>query len=432
MLLVATIVLPRPAVHHVVPDAVAQILPTPTLPTLLETPKPKVSPTPDPKDTPKPPPPPPPPDDGGGGGGNDGGGGGNDDGGGGGGIGGDGGNVIPPDTDPTETKKSPHESGNDRKTPRQAKKKGAGEGKGKVELPTYTGTFTPQGAYDTEKLIAIANQLRALGMPMSQIMKKVYAPFIIGGKAAWTNTWGAPRYGPGPIVRTHEGQDVFCTYGDPVLATEAGTIEYDNGLLGGRVARLFRPDGSYWYYAHLSDWNNEEYPEGSSVEAGDIVGFCGNTGNAITTPSHVHFGWYQGVEGKAKDPMGYLVRWLHQAERRSLGIVYKRQDKLEKDNQALTAQRRFGDAFVPEVGEKLPGAFKVASTTVTSAVNESVFEAGLDAVGASEDIASTIRSKVPAPGSPQAQLDAILKDARRGDDRDSGARGSLSPPSGND
>jgi hypothetical protein len=50
-------------------------------------------------------------------------------------------------------------------------------------------------------------------------------------------------------VRQHEGQDVFCDYGAPVLASEVGIVEFGTDVLGGRVARLFRPDGSHWYYA---------------------------------------------------------------------------------------------------------------------------------------------------------------------------------------
>ncbi len=68
VLLVATIVLPRPAVRNVVPDAVAQVLPTPTLPNPLQSPTPKDPPT--PKETPTPPPP---DDDDNGNGGNNGG-----------------------------------------------------------------------------------------------------------------------------------------------------------------------------------------------------------------------------------------------------------------------------------------------------------------------------------------------------------------------
>ncbi|MBA2313108.1 MAG: M23 family metallopeptidase, partial [Actinobacteria bacterium] len=142
-----------------------------------------------------------------------------------------------------------------------------------------------------------------------------YSPFIIAGRASWVDTWGAPRYGPGALVRTHEGQDVFCDSGAPVLASEPGIIEFDQGGLGGRVARLFRNDGSYWYYAHLSGWNTRRFSSGDRVEAGDIIGYCGNSGNASGTSAHVHFGWY-GADGRARDPFRHLVRWLAIAERK--------------------------------------------------------------------------------------------------------------------
>ena len=38
---------------------------------------------------------------------------------------------------------------------------------------------------------------------------------------------------------------------------------------------------------------------------GDTLGFVGNTGNAITTPPHLHFGVYYRGEG-AVDPAPYL------------------------------------------------------------------------------------------------------------------------------
>ena len=43
------------------------------------------------------------------------------------------------------------------------------------------------------------------------------------------------------------------------------------------------------YYAHL---DSQLVSPGQAVEVGDTVGFVGNTGNAITTPPHLHFGVY--------------------------------------------------------------------------------------------------------------------------------------------
>jgi hypothetical protein len=206
----------------------------------------------------------------------------------------------------------------------------------------------PTGTFSTEKLLAIATELRALGWSGEKVSHEVFAPFILAGQAAWTDTWGAPRYGPGPLVRTHEGQDVFCDYGTPVLAVQNGTVEFDDGGIGGRVARLRSPDGSYWYYAHLSDWNTEEFTSGDRVETGDVIGFCGNSGNAITTPPHVHFGWYD-RHGQARNPMWMLVGWLRSAERRSLRLIEIASDDRRAHIAMLTAARQFGDAQAPDL-----------------------------------------------------------------------------------
>ena len=54
------------------------------------------------------------------------------------------------------------------------------------------------------------------------------------------------------------------------------------------------------YYAHLNGWAVQD---GTEVRAGDVIGFVGNTGNARTTPPHLHFGVYE--RGPA-DPSPFL------------------------------------------------------------------------------------------------------------------------------
>ena len=252
-------------------------------------------------------------------------------------------------------------------------------------------------------------------------MQEVYAPFIIGGKAAWTDTWGAPRYGPGPIIRTHEGQDVFCSYGDPVLATETGTVNYGDAGLGGKVARLFRSDGSYWYFAHLSDFNNEEFPSGSTVEAGDIIGYCGNTGNAVSTPSHVHFGFYD-KSGSARNPHSTLIKWLNEAERRAGSSITRAQDERVEEIESLTLARRFGDSFMPDLstledgsgallgstGSPSTGAFGVAQSALMAALSNNLYAGGFDPYGADLDSSD---EEFDDPADARNQLDAILDEA---------------------
>ena len=251
--------------------------------------------------------------------------------------------------DPGSGKRSHNK--NRRKSSKRSKKNGKNE---ELPVPGGSGVFNDRhrvdGEFSTERLQIVAARLRAEGLSHEQILRRVYIPFIIGGPAAWTDTWGAPRYGPGPLVRTHEGQDVFCRYGDPVLAVERGRIEFDEGGLGGVVARLYRGDGSYFYYAHLSAWNTRDYETGDKVQPGDVIGYCGNTGNAITTPPHVHFGWYT-PGGTARNPMGALVHWLETAES-SAGVAYKDvTGRAFRFREAEVTWRLFGDTFSPDVSE---------------------------------------------------------------------------------
>lgn len=266
-------------------------------------------------------------------------------------------------------------------------------GRGKrdpVSVVPAAGTPSIPGSYNTDQLMAVASHLRALGWTAERVIAEVYPPFIIAGEATWIDTWGVPRYGPGPIVRTHEGQDVFCDYGDPILAPQAGYVSFSDGGLGGITARVHTADGAYWYMTHLSDLNTEELSPGDRVTPGTVVGYCGNSGNALTTPPHVHFGWYQ-PSGVAKNPMRSLVEWLRAAERDASDLLASVQSDRQKQVPTLTAARRFGDAFAPDrsvvpggAGESLwasgsspaTGTFALAEIALQAALAERVYEPG--------------------------------------------------------
>ena len=242
--------------------------------------------------------------------------------------------------------------------------------------------------------MALAIELRGLGWSRRRIIEEVYPPFIIAGPAAWVNTWGAPRFGPAPgQLRTHEGQDVFCREGDPVLASEEGTIEFDDGGLGGLVARLHRPQGGYWYYAHLSGFNDRRFSSGDTVQVGDVIGFCGNTGNAAGTSPHVHFGWYDEA-GNAHDPMRFLIRWLREAHRRAFGRVDATIERRARRIETHITRRLFGDAFTPDLSEHqlssgalwaaganpASGAFGLAQSVLQAALAESALEGSTEGI----------------------------------------------------
>lgn len=90
--------------------------------------------------------------------------------------------------------------------------------------------------------------------------------------------------------RRHEGVDVFAPKGTPVLAVSSGRVtRVGLNNLGGKTVSVSN-DGYSFYYAHL---DSQMVRSGQGVRVGDTLGTVGNTGNAITTPPHLHFGIYR-------------------------------------------------------------------------------------------------------------------------------------------
>ena len=90
--------------------------------------------------------------------------------------------------------------------------------------------------------------------------------------------------------RRHHGVDIFAPRGTPALAAEDGVItRTSTTAVGGNVVWLSTDRGVRLYYAHLDALSVRR---GQRVRAGDEVGKVGNSGNARTTPPHLHFGVY--------------------------------------------------------------------------------------------------------------------------------------------
>lgn len=121
------------------------------------------------------------------------------------------------------------------------------------------------------------------------------------GMGAIQSVFGAPRDAG---RRQHHGVDIFARRGTPVLAAAAGTTyRVSDTNIGGKVVWV-RDDerGARFYYAHL---DSQYVGNGVEVEVGDTIGFVGNTGNARTTPPHLHFGVYRRRHGPF-DPYPFL------------------------------------------------------------------------------------------------------------------------------
>jgi murein DD-endopeptidase MepM/ murein hydrolase activator NlpD len=111
--------------------------------------------------------------------------------------------------------------------------------------------------------------------------------------------YGAPRDGG---ARSHRGVDIFAPRGTPVVAASAGVVSArTSSRRGGKVVWL-KARGTNQYYAHL---DSQAVRPTQRVRAGDTLGWVGNTGNARTTPPHLHFGVYRFGQG-AVDPFPFI------------------------------------------------------------------------------------------------------------------------------
>lgn len=90
---------------------------------------------------------------------------------------------------------------------------------------------------------------------------------------------------------------MFAPYGTVLLAIEDGVVDkssdVDSGL-GGITLWIRGASGTRWYYAHNT---RNLVPVGTRVVAGQPVALLGNTGNARTTPAHLHFEMHPGGGG---------------------------------------------------------------------------------------------------------------------------------------
>ena len=136
--------------------------------------------------------------------------------------------------------------------------------------------------------------------------------FPVVGHVAFGDTFGAAR---GDVSGGwHHGDDVFAPLGTPVVAVAHGVV-FSVGWekLGGWRLWLRDDVGNEFYYAHLSAYSSLAV-NGAIVNAGDVLGFVGDTGDAEGTPSHLHFEVHpvgllgRGYDG-AVDPTRYLDAW---------------------------------------------------------------------------------------------------------------------------
>lgn len=113
--------------------------------------------------------------------------------------------------------------------------------------------------------------------------------------------FGAPRFAGG--YHPHAGNDIIAPAGTPILAPFPGTARSSYNSLGGNAVYVYGANG-YVYNAHLSAYSDKS---NGPVQAGDVIGFVGETGD--TNTNHDHFEWHPNVipSGWPASPYGYAV-----------------------------------------------------------------------------------------------------------------------------
>jgi murein DD-endopeptidase MepM/ murein hydrolase activator NlpD len=149
------------------------------------------------------------------------------------------------------------------------------------------------------------------------------APFVyemeypLLGGGTYASGFGAPRAGG---ARLHMGVDLMAPQMTPVVAVADGVVsrvkETSDGTAGVYVAVDHDDDWSSWYI-HL---NNDTFGTddglgigvrpglmvGDRVVAGELLGWVGDSGNAETTPPHLHFELHL-PSGEPIDPYASIV-----------------------------------------------------------------------------------------------------------------------------
>jgi murein DD-endopeptidase MepM/ murein hydrolase activator NlpD len=144
----------------------------------------------------------------------------------------------------------------------------------------------------------------------------------------FSDTWGASRSGG----RRHQGTDVIAPKGTPVLAVADGFVEaMEDGRRSGFYVRLRHADNWVTWYIHL----NNDTPGtddgaggpaaafapglevGDFVQAGDVIGYTGDSGNAESRVAHTHFELQH--NDRYRNPYPYLrAAWDRQLREQEL------------------------------------------------------------------------------------------------------------------
>jgi Peptidase family M23 len=156
--------------------------------------------------------------------------------------------------------------------------------------------------------------------------------FPVVGDVQYRDDFGEPRGG-----LKHQGNDILAARKAPAVAAEGGTVSFWTASpSAGCMLYLHGDSGTDYWYIHLNNdlgsGNDNRgkcvagtayapgLHEGDRVEAGQLVGFVGDSGDANGIHPHLHFEVHPN-RGRAVSPYAYL-------RRATPLLFYRRSDKV--------------------------------------------------------------------------------------------------------
>jgi len=146
--------------------------------------------------------------------------------------------------------------------------------------------------------------------------------FPVVGPVSYRDDFGEPR-----AKWPHPGNDLMAAKRQIAVAAEPGKIRFwTHSATAGCMLYLYGKSGTTYQYIHLNndltDGNDNRgkcvagtayapgLKDGATVQAGQAVGFVGDSGDANGIHAHLHFEVHPN-DGAAVDPFPYLGKALH-------------------------------------------------------------------------------------------------------------------------
>jgi murein DD-endopeptidase MepM/ murein hydrolase activator NlpD len=148
---------------------------------------------------------------------------------------------------------------------------------------------------------------------------KLQIVFPVVGEVTYVDDFGDARG-----TSKHEGNDLMAPKRATAVAAEGGTVSFwTTSASAGCMLYLHGDSGTTYWYIHLNNDRTRKNDnrgkcvpgtayakglhEGDRVEAGQAVGYVGDSGDADGLHAHLHFEIHP-RNGKAVDPFRYLKR----------------------------------------------------------------------------------------------------------------------------